>query len=458
MKRTLYFVLFSFGVASTVPSASRPELYTLRLPLKRPLIEDLARRGFDVSGVDLESQEFEVITDSAGRNQIESLTGVRPVSYRTIETLDASYKQLSEVERLLSAAENNYPRLVTVETIGQSTEGRPILAARLTDASRTPEDGKTVVLIDAMHHAREVMTPEIALDIVDYLTTRFEQDAQVRRWLTENEIWVVPMLNPDGNNRVWSTNTQWRKNTRGGFGVDNNRNYPYAWGTCNGSSGSTSSEQYRGPSPGSEPETKALMKLAQRIRPTINISYHTASEIVIYPLSCPNQILPPEEKSIVEKIGRELGAKLTRDSGSGTYQAGTSYDLLYPVDGGSSDWMYEEVRALAYTIEANSLNQGFQPSFTRWRNSTVERNRAGWQFILNRIQSSAVRVQALPGEKIRIQTPSGRPVFDKEADRWGWAHFVVNPGDYRVLNDSRSSAPQTASVGQGVSVVKFPQF
>ncbi len=455
MKRTLLFVLVSLGLASSLRSASGPALYTLRLPLKRSLIEELARRGFDVSGVDLEAQEFEVITDSAGRNEVERLTGARPVSFRTIETLDASYKQLGEIQAALADAENNYPRLVTVETIGASTEGRPILAARLTDAFLTPENGKTVVLIDAMHHAREVMTPEIALDIVDYLTTRFDQDPEVRRWMLQNEIWVVPMLNPDGNQRVWNSDTQWRKNARGGYGVDNNRNYPYAWGTCNGSSGSTSSEQYRGPSAGSEPETQALMKLAQRIRPTVNISYHTASEIVIYPLSCPNQILPPEEKKIVEQMGRELGSKLVRDSGSGTYRAGTSYELLYPVDGGSSDWMYEEVRALAYTIEANSLNQGFQPSFSRWRDATVERNRPGWQFILNRAQSSAIRVEALPGEKIRLETLSGRPVFDKSVDRRGWAHFMVNPGDYRVINDSRRSPPQTTSVGQNASVVRF---
>lgn len=455
MKRTLVLVLVSLGLATGLPSATGPALYTLRLPLKRSLIEQLSRRGFDISGVDFEAQEFEVITNSAGRNEIEAITGTRPVSVRNIETLDASYKQLSEVEQALVAAENNFPQLVTVETIGNSTEGRPIFAARLTDAFRTPESGKTVILIDAMHHAREVMTPEIALDIVDYLTTRYDQDPEVKRWMIQNEIWVVPMLNPDGNNRVWNGNTQWRKNTRGGYGVDNNRNYPYAWGTCNGSSGSTSSDQYRGPSPGSEPETQALMKLAQRIRPTVNISYHTASEIVIYPLSCPNQSLPPEEKKIVEQIGRELGTKLARDSGSGTYRAGTSYELLYPVDGGSSDWMYEEMRALAYTIEANSLNQGFQPSYRQWRDSTVERNRPGWQFILNRAQSSSLRVEALPGEKIRIETSTGRQVFDKDTDRRGWAHFIVQPGDYRVINASRRTAQQTATVGSGPSVVRF---
>ena len=64
----------------------------------------------------------------------------------------------------------------------------------------------------------------------------------------------------------------WRKNTRdnngsGGFdsgdGVDINRNYPYKWGSCNGSSGSTWAQDYRGTAPASEPETQVMMDLVK---------------------------------------------------------------------------------------------------------------------------------------------------------------------------------------------------
>ena len=80
------------------------------------------------------------------------------------------------------------------------------------------------------------------------------------------------MLNVDGNNIVWTTDNMWRKNARGQgnnvYGVDLNRNYSYAWNSCNGSSGSTSSETYRGASAASEPETQALMKLGLMTVPT----------------------------------------------------------------------------------------------------------------------------------------------------------------------------------------------
>ena len=55
----------------------------------------------------------------------------------------------------------------------------------------------------------------------------------------------------------------WRKNRRGGYGVDLNRNYSFNWNSCGGSSGNKRSDTYRGPSAASEPETKALMKLVE---------------------------------------------------------------------------------------------------------------------------------------------------------------------------------------------------
>ena len=79
-------------------------------------------------------------------------------------------------------------------------------------------------------------------------------------------------------------------------------------------------------------------------------------------------------------------AKLVRDTGNGTYDPGTSYELLYNVDGGSIDWMYGTERIMAFVIEMNGDNLGFQPSFATWRDKTVEKQRAGWQYILDRME------------------------------------------------------------------------
>src|SRR5690606_35297117 len=128
-------------------------------------------------------------------------------------------------------------------------------------------------------------------------------------------------------------------------GVDLNRNYPKGWGSCNGSSGSRTSDTYRGEAPASEPETQAMMKLIQKIRPVFDISYHSYSELVLYPFGCRGQKTQTEE--VVAKIGREMGTLLK-------YEPGTPWEILYSADGGDIDWMYDEYQVIPYVIEINS--------------------------------------------------------------------------------------------------------
>ena len=72
-------------------------------------------------------------------------------------------------------------------------------------------------------------------------------------------LYLVRTGNPDG--RAAAT----RQNARG---VDLNRNFPWRWRP--GARGT----YYPGPKAGSEPETRALMRLVRRVRPQLAIYYH----------------------------------------------------------------------------------------------------------------------------------------------------------------------------------------
>lgn len=351
-------------------------------------VAELRAKGLDVAGIDLERKIVSIVMKESELNR---LRGVQVVSQREINRLDEEYKNPSEVESALIDFEKNYPQLVRRESIGKSVEGRDIWAVVLTQKYSRGKEPKKTILVDAMHHAREVMTTEVALDIIDYLTKNYETDPKVRNWMDKYEIWVVPMLNPDGNNRVWSEENMWRKNTQGGHGVDINRNYPYEWASCNGSSSLKSSDTYHGASGGSEPETQALMALATRIQPKFNLSYHSYSELVIYPFGCDPKTVPSSDAKIYLETGKELAKRLVRDSGEGHYQAGTSYDLLYNVDGGSIDWMYGKEKIMAFVVELNGSWQGFQPSYKKWRDSTVQKQRAGWMYLLDQMGEPGIK-------------------------------------------------------------------
>src|SRR5690606_31153250 len=121
------------------------------------------------------------------------------------------------------------------------------------------DETKPVVYFNAMHHAREVMTAEVALDIIKTLTEGASDNAEIVGWLEKYRIVVLPQVNPDGNQIVHTTDNMWRKNAQGNtsstWGVDLNRNYPAYFNHCDGSSGSKNSQTYRGTHAASEPET-----------------------------------------------------------------------------------------------------------------------------------------------------------------------------------------------------------
>lgn len=79
------------------------------------------------------------------------------------------------------------------------------------------------------------------------------------------QLWAISEMNPDG------TAADTRQNAHG---VDLNRNFPYKWVRI------SDPTYYSGPSPDSEPETRAAMRLVAQIKPAVTIWYHQHEDLV----------------------------------------------------------------------------------------------------------------------------------------------------------------------------------
>lgn len=417
------------------------------------ILQKIRNLDIDIAGIDSKSHIADLIVSEQDLKKLSSI-GIEAkvqVTKYIQRKLDDEYKNPQEVEQLLKEIHQNYRDITRLEVIGQSLEGRNIWAMVISDTPNLKDHSEPTVLFNGMHHAREVMTPEVIFDIIEVLTNGYGTDEKVTNWVNNNEIWLVPMLNVDGNNIVWTRDNMWRKNARGGHGVDINRNYPWMWGKCNGSSGRASAQDYRGPKAASEPETNVMMNLVAKIRPVFDISYHSYSELVIYPYGCKGERSQTQE--IVEGIGKEIGYLLD-------YKPGTSWETLYSTDGGDIDWMYGEYQVIPYVIEVSSRWEGFQPDYNTYRDKTVQHNRAGWQYILNRLEESSIRGRVLTADgkalksdyKLKIwkvrEDGSEKLFQDYRGHESGVFHIVVKPGNYRVevVSGSRSIASKAYSV------------
>lgn len=435
---------FLVGTLLISGQAFANEAMIVRFDLTDSMKNFLRANEFDITGVDYNTMQIEALLTSDELKIFENQKANIKFSFPQSLLMgpDKDYKNPQQIEEFVQDVHARFPEITQIKSIGKSLEGRNIWAIKISDNANKKEK-EPVFLVNGMHHAREVMTPEITTDMIEYLVTRYGQDQEVTKWVDNTEIWVIPMFNVDGNNKMWTEDSMWRKNTRDGHGVDINRNYPAGWNSCSGSSGNKTAQDYRGTAPGSEPETQAMMNFVSEIKPVFNISYHSYSEIVIYPFGCRPQRTPSEEA--VETIGKEIGQKIG-------YKPGTAWELLYNADGGDIDWMYKEHQVIPYVIEVNSMFQGgFHPSYAKMRNKTVEKNRPGWMHLLNKLQGPSLQGSVKVGDfhTIKIMKAGDTKVAQTyKINPDGSYYVILNKGKYDVTfegSETRSFSNLTIS-------------
>ncbi|MER6960790.1 MULTISPECIES: M14 family zinc carboxypeptidase [unclassified Streptomyces] len=197
-------------------------------------------------------------------------------------------------EEILRTGQEN-PGLTKVVSLGKTVNGQDILAVKLTKNAKSSKDGaKPAVLYMSNQHAREWITPEMTRRLMHHYLDNYRTDKRIKKIVDSTELWFVLSANPDGYDYTFQStdNRLWRKNLRDvngdgaittGDGVDLNRNFAYKWGYDDeGSSPNPTSQTYRGASPGSEPETKALDAFEARIGFTYGVNYHSAAELILY--------------------------------------------------------------------------------------------------------------------------------------------------------------------------------
>ncbi|MBP2477284.1 hypothetical protein JOF53_006156 [Crossiella equi] len=266
---------------------------------------------------------------------------------------DAGYHNYTELTAELRKAQTDHPGIASVSSIGKSHEGRDLWMVKISDSVATDEN-EPEVLFNCNQHAREHLTVEMCVRIVNRLTDEYATNPAIKSFVDSREIWVIPSVNPDGSEYDVATGSyrSWRKN-RQGAGTDLNRNWDYNWGCCGGSSGSTSSETYRGPSAFSAPETSRLRDFVNsrvvggKQQITANIDFHTFSELVLWPYGYTTADTGPGLTADDARTFQTLGRQMAQTN---NYTPQQSSDL-YITDGSSIDWMWGRHKIWSYTFE-----------------------------------------------------------------------------------------------------------
>ena len=267
----------------------------------------------------------------------------------------------------LSNLATTHPTLSQLFTIGTSLEGRAIQGIKISTNPGVDDQAKGDVIFVGLHHAREWLAAEMPLRLAEYLLTNYANDPDLQSCMNHLQIWIIPVLNPDGYAYTVDPNgyRYWRKNRRnngdGTFGVDLNRNYGFQWGLDSGSSPNTNDDTYRGTAPFSEPETAAFRDfVATRRNPRAMLTYHTFSELFLRPWAYTTSD-PPGEPTLAY-VAQDSIAKIAAVHGL-TY----GENIGYTSSGEATDYFWNQYRFAAFTPEMRPATgglDGFSPPAT----------------------------------------------------------------------------------------------
>lgn len=226
------------------------------------------------------------------------------------------YHEYSYENMLQDAGElqEMYPDLVRLKSIGKTVEGRDIALIELGNGSRK-------VFLSGATHAREYITTSYLMYMIDryayaYSAGGLFEEFNITEILNNVTFYIVPMINPDGVNLVQNGigYDSWKANISG---IDLNRNYPNNW-YVNRPVTAPASSLFKGYSPLSEPETKAIMDFLNSNMCWAYLSFHSQGE-GIYGWNDRNSGYYPQLNSMVSRIIDVSGFKKLTDTSNTDY-------------------------------------------------------------------------------------------------------------------------------------------
>ncbi|XP_069839586.1 carboxypeptidase O-like [Dendropsophus ebraccatus] len=261
------------------------------------------------------------------------------------------YHPMNEIYDWMEQIKDKYSDVVSKGLLGETYEKNPIYYLKL---GRPSNKTKKVVFMDCGIHAREWIAVAYCQWFIKEILTRQTSDSLIRKLLKQVDFYIIPVLNIDGYIYTWTTERLWRKNRspqENGtcFGVDLNRNFDAQW-CYTGADTFCESYVFCGPSPASELETKAVVKLFEEVKSNMlmYLTIHNYGQYILLPYGYTvNQSANHNEIETVAKKSIER----MKEKHNNEYTVGSTALILYSTSGTSADWAADNNITFSYTYE-----------------------------------------------------------------------------------------------------------
>lgn len=336
---------------------------------------------------------------------------------------------------LLERMENNYPDLCRLLNLGKSRQGRDILCLKISKNPDIAQDEPRVLYVGQIH-GDELLTYILLLRLADYLLSEYAINEQVQTIVDNMEVWICPLLNPDGT--YWGGDETVAASVRtNAASVDLNRNFP---------------DPEEGEHPDAktwQPETKVVMKLSGASVFCLSSTLHSGAEVVNYPWDTWPRL--HADDIWLKTAAHAFADQAIADGPEYYFQTITSNGIIngyswYPTYGSMQDYMTYFAQSRNFTTEVIDTKKPdalLLPDY--------------WDYTRNAFIDFTF--QALTGIRGIVSDPQGNPLpatitivgHDKDNSQVrtdtaaGYYHRLIAPGEWDVLAESFGYVSQTIS-------------
>jgi len=351
MKRFCIFILLvSIFLAVTSASAEKRQAIYVKLSnVSSGQLKTLTSKNIDIENVKNRNEVYAYVTPVQYQQlfetgyQIEKIVDQSKIyadslwlaTQNSSNPLDAyhTYDELTTELRNLSL---QYPEICLLESIGKSVLGRDLWIMKVSDNVLIEEAEAEFKYISSMH-GDEPVGMELCIYLIQHLLQNYNTDERTTQLVNETEIWIMPLMNPDG----YIAHGRWNANV-----IDLNRSFP---------------DRIRDPfntPEGREPETQAVMNFSSSHSFILSANFHAGALVVNYPYdsnetgssvytACPDDQLFIE---LCKTYSSHNPPMWNSPYFSNGITNGADWYVIY---GGMQDWNYVWLGCNEVTIELN---------------------------------------------------------------------------------------------------------
>ena len=241
----------------------------------------------------------------------------------------SGYHTYDRIIAIIDTLVKTHPSICAKISLGVSVQNRQLCMLKISN-NVSYHENEAQLCFDGGIHGDEVGGPENLILFAQELCSKYGTDSLVTKLIDSREIFLYCMVNPDGRAAMTRENAN---------GVDCNRDEGYMWSGANS------------PSVSSQPETKALRSAILSNRFSIQISYHSGTEEILYPWCYSGAAAPDKPHHVV------LTNLYASTSGYGATLRNLQSYADYPTNGETIDMNYGTMGVAGFTFELSTAKQ-----------------------------------------------------------------------------------------------------